>query len=51
MMVGSDSETSKVTCLASWSAQSFPRMSLCPGHHIIVRVLFGFFSSYWSIFQ
>ena len=50
VMVGSDSEASEVACLASWSAQLFPGMSLCPGHHAIVRVLFGFFSSHWSIF-
>ena len=51
VMVGSDSEASEVACLASWSARSFPGMSLCPGHHAIVRVLFGFFSSHWSIFR
>ena len=50
-MVGSDGEVSEVAYLASWSAQSFPGMSLCPEHYAIVRVLFGVFSSHWSIFQ
>jgi len=35
VMVGSDSEASEVACLASWSTQSFPGMSLCPGHHAV----------------